>query len=173
MLMARKQSHKFQIDLLWKNNTILGFVLGLICGLTVAILVAMIIMKSASPFNDSNRHDKYLPDTPTTAINDPNTPLYGNRDLPKMAYQESIAMNEEKVEKTLTYIQAGAYRDKGEAENRQAKLAFLGLEARIREVKTAKSPLYRVQLGPFTSAELASVELKLKENKIEYTSSHP
>lgn len=171
--MSRNQSRKFQIDLLWKNNTILGFVLGFICGLIIAVIIATIIMKTASPFNDANRQDRYQPEPAPSSITDPNTSLYGNRDLPKTIYKEALDQKEEKPENTLTYLQAGAYRDKNEAENRQAKLAFLGLESRIREVKTAKSPLYRVQLGPYTTSELAPVELKLKSNDIEYTTSRP
>lgn len=179
--MARKQPQKkFQYETLLKNNTVLSFIGGLIAGLVIAIIIAMIITRSPMPFNSKlSKQEKPLSEAPTP-FSDPNQPMYGNRDAAKEAYKNTAAETETQAdatkseaenEKPTVYLQAGAYREKNDAENMRAKLALIGIEARVKEVKSQNGSLYRVHLGPYTQSALASTQDKLRENSIEFTTS--
>ena len=69
------------------GNTLTGLVIGLVIGLAIAVAVALLITKSSTPFtNKGMKSDK--PDQPTTQLQDPNKPLYGNKDATKEAAKE-------------------------------------------------------------------------------------
>ena len=53
------------------------------------------------------------------------------------------------------FVQAGAYGRTDEAEAQRAKLALLGLDARITEREQSGRTVYRVRLGPFDAREPA------------------
>ncbi|MDR0934088.1 MAG: SPOR domain-containing protein [Burkholderiaceae bacterium] len=187
--MARKQPRKtFPYETLWKNNLVLGFAIGLVAGLIVAIIVAMMITRSPVPFNSKfSKQGKSAFSSGTQAsastsatLADPNQPMYGNRDTARDAYKgntpggdaDAPAMKETVgKEKASTWLQAGAYRARTEAENMRARLALLGLEAHIAEVKAQNGNLYRVRLGPYTPVTLAAAQSKLRENGITFTAS--
>ncbi len=175
--MSRKQSQKrFQFSTLWKNNILLSFVGGVITGLIIAIIIAIIITRSPMPFNSKmSKHDKTLE---KKTCSDPNEPMYVNRDPAKENYKKMAAeasIISELTKKSaasntsLNYIQAGAYRDKKEAENMRARLALLGMEAAISEVKTPNSVFYRVRLGPYSQKNLEAVQENLRKSGIEFT----
>lgn len=56
-------------------------------------------------------------------------------------------------EKITYYLQAGAFREVGDAENTRAKLALLGFEAVISERANDSGVLHRVRIGPFGQVE--------------------
>jgi cell division protein FtsN len=64
----------------------------------------------------------------------------------------------------LTFqVQAGAYASQAEAEQQKAKLAMMGLEARVAEREVNGRTMYRVRLGPYTAKEQADeVRVKLQ-----------
>jgi len=69
-----------------------------------------------------------------------------------------------------TFLQAGAFKSPDEADNMKAKLALLGLEARVSPVERAGTTLYRVRVGPYARAEdLNRVRDRLTENGITLT----
>ena len=57
-------------------------------------------------------------------------------------------------DKTIYYLQAGAFRDMSDAEATRAKLALLGFEAAISEKANDSGLLYRVRIGPFPQIEI-------------------
>ncbi|MDO9192186.1 MAG: SPOR domain-containing protein, partial [Undibacterium sp.] len=60
----------------------MGMVIGLVIGLGIAVAVALLITKSSTPFtNKSGKVDKT--DAPVTQMQDPNKPLYGNKEAVK------------------------------------------------------------------------------------------
>jgi cell division protein FtsN len=69
---------------------------------------------------------------------------------------------------TVYYLQAGAYQSEGDADNQKAKIALLGLEARVKSATVPdKGTVYRVRLGPFKSqSELSDAKGALQENGI-------
>jgi cell division protein FtsN len=71
-------------------------------------------------------------------------------------------------EKSIYYLQVGAFRESIDAENARAKLALLGFEANVTDRVIDNGHLYRVRIGPFTQMEAANrVRGKLSENGID------
>lgn len=71
-------------------------------------------------------------------------------------------------EKFVYYLQAGAYREVGDAENVRAKIALLGFEAAVSDRTTDAGVLHRVRMGPFTQVDaMNKVRAKLSENGID------
>ncbi len=62
-------------------------------------------------------------------------------------------------EKQIFFVQAGAFRSADEAEAQRARLALLGLNARVSEREQAGRPIYRVRLGPFRDLDKAETAL--------------
>lgn len=68
----------------------------------------------------------------------------------------------------IYYLQAGAFRDQADAENARAKLALLGMEARVSEKQSDNGSLYRVRLGPYAQLDAMNrVRTKLAENSVD------
>ncbi|WP_373990493.1 SPOR domain-containing protein [Duganella sp. BuS-21] len=71
-------------------------------------------------------------------------------------------------EKYIYYLQAGAFREVGDAESARAKLALLGFEANLSDRSTDTGVLHRVRLGPYNQVEaMNKVRSKLSENGID------
>ena len=73
------------------------------------------------------------------------------------------------VDDKFTYfLQAGAFREQADAENAKARLALLGVEARISERASDNGTLYRVRVGPFGQLETMNrMRSKLSENGVD------
>lgn len=72
------------------GNTLLGLIIGLIIGLGIAVAVALVINKSATPFtNKGGKTEKA--DLTAAQLQDPNKPLYGNKEVTKEAAKEVAA----------------------------------------------------------------------------------
>ena len=64
----------------------------------------------------------------------------------------------------------GAYRSQGEADSQKARLALIGLDAKVSEREQAGRTVYRVRLGPFDDkASAERVRTKLENAQIENT----
>lgn len=71
-------------------------------------------------------------------------------------------------EKWIYYLQAGAFREQGDAENTRARLALLGFEASISERNSDNGVLFRVRLGPFNQVDAMNrARGKLSENGVD------
>lgn len=82
--------------------------------------------------------------------------------------QSSPARVEAQDEKWQYYLQAGAFREMHDAESMRAKLALLGVEARVSERQADTGLLYRVRVGPFDQMETMNrVRGKLSDNGID------
>lgn len=81
---------------------------------------------------------------------------------------KSEAAKAEADAKTIYFLQAGAFRDQGDAEGLRAKLALMGFEARISERASENGTLYRVRIGPINQADAMNrTRTKLTENGFE------
>ena len=59
-------------------------------------------------------------------------------------------------------LQAGAFGASGDAEATKAKIAMLGLSARVESAQINGKTVYRVRMGPYgTASELAEAKQKL------------
>ena len=67
-------------------------------------------------------------------------------------------------------VQAGAYRTSADADAQKAKLAMLGLDAKVSERDQAGRMVYRVRMGPFSDKNTAErIRTQLESNGIENT----
>ena len=62
----------------------------------------------------------------------------------------------------IYFVQAGAYRTPEEAEAQRAKLALLGLDAKLSERDQGGRTVHRVRLGPMDKADAERVRAKLE-----------
>ena len=84
-----------------QGGTLMGVIIGLVIGLGIAVAVALLITKSSTPFTNKNgKADKT--DAPTTHMQDPNKPLYGNKDAVKeVAKDFAKAVDSSKATETV------------------------------------------------------------------------
>ena len=74
-----------------------------------------------------------------------------------------------KTESGQAILQVGSFQSAADAESLKAKLAFLGLEARVKSAQVNNDTWHRVQLGPFDSeTRLSQAQKLLIENEIKY-----
>lgn len=65
-------------------------------------------------------------------------------------------------DETPYILQAGAFRGSGDAEAVKARIALLGLNARVESAQINGATVYRVRMGPYgTASELAAAKAKL------------
>jgi cell division protein FtsN len=107
--------------------------------------------------------------TPAPVVAAPAAALPVTADQPKN--QVSSATPAPKLDgddKWIYYLQAGAFREQADAENARAKLALLGMEARVSEKQSDNGSLYRVRLGPYSQLDAMNrVRTKLAENSVD------
>ncbi len=66
------------------------------------------------------------------------------------------------------YLQAGAFRERQDAEATKARLALMGVAATIAERKSDMGTLYRVRVGPFDDVEgMNRARLRLSDNGVD------
>lgn len=68
------------------------------------------------------------------------------------------------------FVQVGAYRTAAEADGQKARMAMLGLDAKVSEREQAGRTVFRVRLGPYDDKAAAErVRTKLESSQIENT----
>ncbi|CAN5898634.1 SPOR domain-containing protein [soil metagenome] len=83
------------------GGTLMGVIIGLVVGLAIAVAVALLITKSSTPFTNKNgKSDKQ--DLPVAQMQDPNKPLYGNKDAVKDAAKDFARADSAKPAETAT-----------------------------------------------------------------------
>ena len=71
-------------------------------------------------------------------------------------------------DKWTYFLQTGAFREQGDAENARAKLALLGFEAKVSERPSDNGSLYRVRIGPFNQSEAVNrIRTKLSDSGVD------
>jgi cell division protein FtsN len=89
------------------GNTLTGIIIGLVIGLSIAVIVALVINKASTPFTNKNgKSDKA--DLPVTQMQDPNKPLYGNKDAVSLAAKEVAASKAAEAAKPADALAAAA-----------------------------------------------------------------
>lgn len=89
---------------------------------------------------------------PATA-RDPAAILAGKEPPPPA--DAAMASAQPRVDAFLYFVQAGAYARTEEAEQQRARLAMIGVTAKITEREQAGRTVYRVRVGPFDKKEQA------------------
>ncbi len=178
-----------------RGGFVLGLVVGLLVGLALALGVALYITKAPVPFVNKVPQRTAEQDTAETERNknwDPNAALAG-KGAAKPAAPAASAVTAAPAsaaearpgrdpaailsgapstagtpEAFMYYVQAGAYTRTEEAEQQRAKLALVGLAAKISEREQSGRTVLRVRVGPYDAREEAeSVQGKLTEAGIE------
>jgi hypothetical protein len=170
-----------------------GFLVGLVTGLVLAVLVAVFVTRAPIPFVDRGARSpghvfepKSLADAP-----DPNRSLNergfsvpsGAGDVVPPAGsgapsavlpgivpgQRDAAAGSAAVAGAQQYLlQAGAFRSSPEAENMKVRLALIGFEAQVSDVRVDGRTLYRVRIGPYAQPDAMNrARARLAENGIE------
>lgn len=82
--------------------------------------------------------------------------------------KEGAEKAENPDDKWSYYLQAGAFRESNDAEAIRAKLALIGVEAKISERQAETGVLYRVRVGPFGQLDAMNrVRGKLSDNGVD------
>ena len=90
-----------------RGSTLTGVIIGLVIGLAIAVGVAMVITKTSTPFTNKNgKTDKA--DLPLAQMQDPNKPLYGNKDAVSLAAKEVAASKAVEAAKPADALSAAA-----------------------------------------------------------------
>lgn len=175
-----------------RGGTLLGLIVGLIIGLGIALVVAMSITKASLPFINKGAQPKAVEGSGGAILVDPNKPLYGNKEAAKQAAREPVVPEDNVApatpaptsplssqspaadkpgaseDKYIYYLQAGAFRQQADADSTRAKLALLGIEARVTERLSDSGTLYRVRVGPFGQMETMNrIREKLSQNGVD------
>jgi len=170
---------------------LVAFVGGMVAGLVIASVVAVTITNAPVPFvNKVERPARTVQSGANGALPDPNAALYSNPVSPE-AQVEAETQEITKVEPgtsvwvpqpvlappeappvlsqgTRFMLQAGAFKDANEADSMRARLAMLGIDAKIYPVDQSDVTLYRVRMGPYGQVDEVSKALRLlTENEIE------
>ena len=96
---------------------------------------------------------------PPTTADQPKNQVSSAAPAPKLDGEDS---------RWIYYLQAGAFREQADAENARAKLALLGMEAKVSEKQSDNGSLFRVRLGPYTGLDAMNrVRAKLAENSVD------
>ncbi len=149
-----------QVNLPRQNGgTLMGMIIGLVIGLGIAVAVALLITKSSTPFTNKNgKADKS--DAPVTQMQDPNKPLYGNKDAVKDAAKDfAKAIDSSKAAETVS-TKAEMKPVPPAAEKPELKIAEAASKADAAEDKY----IYYLQTGAFrevADAESARAKLAL------------
>jgi cell division protein FtsN len=173
----------------WRTaNALTGFVAGLVAGLAIAVAVALYMTRAPVPFlNKVQRPTENVKPSADGKLPDPNTALYTKPiEPPKLDPSRTDAKTDPKAappppekgkaaeslpaaEETMRYaLQAGAFRTPDDADSMRARLALLGLDARVFPVEQGGATLYRVRLGPYGQIEeMNRIRKSLAENGID------
>jgi cell division protein FtsN len=91
-----------------RGSTLTGIIIGLIIGLGIAVAVALMITKGASPFTDRSNKMGRPADLEPSQANDPNKPMYGNREAAREAARQLAEREARKAEAAAASARAPA-----------------------------------------------------------------
>jgi cell division protein FtsN len=176
----------------WSDRAVAGFVIGLICGIGLSTAAALYITNSPVPFiNKVQRPTENVNPAAGGQLPDPNKPLYSNRAALPVApsdrpHDVAPPAAEDKSPGAAAaapaaaapaadnggrlMLQTGAFKSAQDADGMRARLALLGLDARVSQVTQdgGATVLYRVRIGPYRELDdLSGIRRTLAENGIE------
>lgn len=169
------------------GNTVIFFIGGLVVGLIIAAVAALAITQAPVPFlNKVQRPSDMVQPSADGKLPDPNKPLYTPLPAPdsgkdaqavlqpeqtplfKVPPQNTLPTPAADAESSRYLLQAGAYRAPDEADSMRARLALLGLDAKVYPVEQNGTTLYRVRMGPYGQIDEVNKTRKLlADNQIE------
>lgn len=167
------------------GTSVSTFIVGMVVGLLVALGVALYVTKAELPFSNAKTQaaSPNLNPGPGQTPPDPNSSIYNRTGgtapglgaiqdqsnppgaAPEVKPPTSITSSTEApavapksaepVAQTVYYLQMGSFRNREDAENLRARLAFIGTESEIAVGDANGVTVNRVRVGPFTNANEA------------------
>jgi cell division protein FtsN len=154
------------------GSTIPAFVFGMVFGLVIALAVALFVSKSQLPFSGAETQGAVPNVSPGPGNNppDPNAAIYNkaNANQPSVVTTDPFQQGTEPqtadstptgqaepVAQTIYFLQVGSFRNREDAEQLRAQLAFVGTESEIAVGEVNGNVVNRVRVGPFASANEA------------------
>ena len=170
------------------SQLLVGILIGLVLGLGIALGVAWYINKMPSPFltrTPPAKLEPMKPAAPAPAGSEDKT-ARAPEAKPRFDFYKILPGTEEPVTEQQAkdarkpstaaaseafFLQAGAFQNARDADTLRARLALLGIEARIQTATLPdKGVWHRVRVGPYTSVEeLGRTRETLKQNGVETT----
>ena len=173
-----------------RGRALLAFIGGLVLGLAIAAIAAVYITNAPVPFmNRVQRPSDTVQPGADGKLPDPNKPLYAtpvkpgeaDKNAPSIAKVEPPALPrmdgkaepkagdaKTEAESSRYLLQAGAFKTPDDADAMRARLAMLGLDARVYPVEQSGATLYRVRVGPYGQVDEVNKTRKLlAENNID------
>lgn len=125
-------------------------------------------------FRDSERPDNSPAAAPAKVESKPvpAKPVAVNADVPKKetAKPETAAEHKPASSGKPIVLQAGAFSNAADADNQKARLAMMGIEAKVQPVQVQDKTLYRVRFGAYNQAdEAARAQSELQKSGIATT----
>lgn len=170
------------------GQLLMGILIGLVLGLGIAVGVAWYINKMPNPFVTRTPPAKLEPVKPVAppSAKAEDKSARAPEAKPRFDFYKILPGTEEPVtdqqaksaKKQSTasaserfFLQAGAFQNARDADTLRARLALLGIEARIQTATLPdKGVWHRVRVGPYTSVEeLDRTRDTLKQNGVETT----
>lgn len=167
------------------GRTLIAFIGGLVAGMIIAAIAAVTITNAPVPFlNRVQRPSDTVQPGADGKLPDPNRPLYSvpikpadaEKNAPSIAKVEPPPLPKAEIkpdtkadaEPSRYLLQAGAFKTSDDADGMRARLAMLGLDARVYPVEQAGATLYRVRVGPYGHIDEVNKTRKLlAENNID------
>lgn len=155
-----------------------GLLVGLLLGLGIAVGVAWYINKLPSPFVTRTAPAKPEAQKPAEPAKAGRSEEKAKSDEKRFSFYDILPGKEEAAPpaKVATaaaretfYLQAGAFQSAADADNLKARLALLGVEAKIETAAVPeKGTWHRVRAGPFATVEQVNrARDALRQNGIE------
>jgi cell division protein FtsN len=168
------------------SQLLVGILIGLVLGLGIALGVAWYINKMPNPFATRTPPAKLEPLKPPPTSGKTSEPTARAPDgKPRFDFYKILPGTEEPVGEPAKgakrpstaaageafFLQAGAFQNAKDADTLRARLALLGIEARIQTATLPdKGVWHRVRVGPYTRVEeLDRARDTLKQNGVETT----
>ena len=160
------------------GDSIVSFSAGVAVGLVVAAAVAAYLTITPPPFQDRGLRKpepavakKAAPEEAASAQQPaaaPPVPAAAAPPPPQLADPQGPPLAEPPG--TTYFLQVAAYRSVDEADQMRARLAILGFEAAVSQIKRDNTVFHRVRLGPFSDFEVLNrTKVSLAENGLEST----
>jgi cell division protein FtsN len=170
------------------SGLLVGLIVGFLLGMGTAAVIAIYVFKTPMPFASKA---PATPAKPGEKGQSESKAAKGEEGKPRFDFYRILPGQEEPVTdrqlkdaakqpaagvpgsadgtKDIYFIQAGAFQNPAEADNRKAQLALLGLEASVEPTTVPeKGTWYRVRLGPFSRVEeINRVRAQLAQNGID------
>ena len=180
MANARNSDNPRQAGPARSGGSIVSFSAGVAVGLIVSAAVAAYITLTPPPFEDRGLRK---PEPPVATKNSAATPSAAQEPAeppppppeavappppPPLADPKGVPLAEPPG--TTYFLQVAAYRSVDEADQMRARLAILGFEASVSQVRRDSTVFHRVRLGPFSDFEVLNrTKVGLSENGLEST----